>query len=34
MHAPHEAALHENVTWDEDAAWAFDQMPFDGDGMT
>jgi hypothetical protein len=33
MPAPDEPAWHESVTSDEDAAWAFDQTPPDGDGV-
>jgi hypothetical protein len=32
--APDETACHESEVLDEDAAWAFDQTPLDGDGMT
>ena len=32
--APDETAWHESEVLDEGAAWAFDQTPLDGDGMT
>jgi hypothetical protein len=31
--APDETAWHESEVWGEDAAWAFDQTPLDGDDM-
>jgi hypothetical protein len=33
MPAPNESAWHESESWNEDAAWAFDQTPPDDDGM-
>jgi hypothetical protein len=32
--APNETAWRESEVWDEGAAWAFDQTPLNGDGMT